>query len=851
MLFSKNLCESIHRQFMDNKATLGLCADEICANLEKCSEDERAILEFYYGTMPSADIGDYGFSLYRKFAAFGIFLAENSKWEVKIPEDVFLNYVLYYRINNEGIEDCREYFYNALKDRIKGKNMKEAALEVNRWCAEHVTYQSTDERTSSPLAVVRASYGRCGEESTLTVTAMRSVGIPARQVYTPRWAHCDDNHAWVEVWCDGEWYFLGACEPEPVLNLGWFNNASARAMLVDSKSFLPIEGEEAVTKDGQTIILNEISRYAYAGYFTVTVVDKEPLPDVTVYFELLNGSEFSPLAAVVTDEKGMAGMTLGFGSVHIHAVKNGCFAETFVDTGKTDSILLDFSTAVKYLPECKEDFNFRAPEDKPKNIVELTEEQKNVRRREIDYADKKRKEYKDKFFDKIRAEGLASKFKDTNEVMDVLLGAEGNFDEVHKFLSMDFGEENRELQHKILTSLVRKDYRDVKCCILAEHFSYSLKFKNDYPADIYIPYILSPRVHYEHLSCYRKLLSSLFDGDTVHNFKKEPKLIWEYVSKFKVSPERENGRLLGTPAGIIKSGQAGIMGRKILFTAICRTFGIPARINPVDLSVQYFEGGIFKNVEDILIETPETANLILSGCESNEKWTYLHNWTLGVLKCGVYQSLDLADYKWDNGKLELPLSPGQYRLITSSRMPNGNQFAKKYCFSIISGETKSLEITLRQTDIKDLLEDITFSSFKVYNGSGEYMSSDALTGDKLAVYIWLEEGREPTEHILNELIEARDAVNSMDCEKIFIIRNSEAYANQTFAKALKSIPSARVYYSDFNETAVTMARRMYVDPDGLPLTVVACGSRAVYACSGYNVGIADLLIKIVNLSCAN
>ena len=77
--------------------------------------------------------------------------------------------------------------------------------------------------------------GRCGEESTLLVAALRSVGIPARQVYTPRWAHTDDNHAWVEAWADGKWYFLGACEPEPVLNLGWFNAPASRGMLMHTK----------------------------------------------------------------------------------------------------------------------------------------------------------------------------------------------------------------------------------------------------------------------------------------------------------------------------------------------------------------------------------------------------------------------------------------------------------------------------------------------------------------------------------------------------------------------------------------------------------------------------------------
>ena len=67
-----------------------------------------------------------------------------------------------------------------------------------------------DDRTAGPMTMYRSGKGRCGEESTFTVTALRSVGLAARQVYTPRWAHCDDNHAWVEVWVNGEWHFLGA-----------------------------------------------------------------------------------------------------------------------------------------------------------------------------------------------------------------------------------------------------------------------------------------------------------------------------------------------------------------------------------------------------------------------------------------------------------------------------------------------------------------------------------------------------------------------------------------------------------------------------------------------------------------
>jgi len=800
-------------------------------------------MEFFYSTMPASDIGDYDFSIYREFVKHGLFLNENSQWNSRIPENVFLNYVLYYRINNEAIENCRAYFYDALRDRIIGKSMKEAAMVVNVWCAEHVTYQATDERTVSPLTTLKSSYGRCGEESTMVVTAMRSVGIPARQVYTPRWAHCDDNHAWVEVWCDGDWYFLGACEPEPVLNRGWFTEAAARAMLVDSKSFLPILGENVISKNGQTIILNELNRYAEVKHLTVTVMDSEPLAGITVQFELLNGSEFSPVASIVTNKAGQAGITLGLGSIHIHAVKDGRFAEAFADTAETDSITLDFSKAVREEPETQEDINFRAPLDSVRNSISLTEEEKEHRFGMINSADQKHKAYAIVFYQEEKATKLAAKFSRPQAVIDILKAAHGNFQEVYDFLSMDFGMENVELQFEMLTSLLKKDYIDVRKSILAEHFQFALKYQEEVSPDLFVPYILCPRAYYEQLSCYRESISQCIDQQMAAAFRKQPKRVWEYACQFKPEPTRGNERLTGTPVGSIRSGLADGISRKVLFTAICRTFGIPARINPLNLNAEYYQNGAFRNAEDLSAEEKGIATLIL--LRGSEKWAYLHNWTIAVLKDGIYQSLELTEYQWTDTKLELSLAPGHYRLITSGRAPNGNQSARKYCFRLTQGEVKTLAVSLRQTEIADMLEDIVFTPFQIYNEQNESVSADSVAGEKATLFVWLEEGREPTEHILNELMEAKDALNAMSCEIAFIIRDRTAFENSTFRMACKMIHSVRVYHSDFSETAVTMARRMYVDPEKLPLAVVARSGHGVYACSGYNVGIADLLIKII------
>ena len=138
---------------------------------------------------------------------------------------------------------------------------------------------------------------------------MRSIGIPARQVYVPWWSHCDDNHAWVEVWCDGEWYFLGACEPEAILNKGWFNNAASRAMMVHSRWFDTIMPEEDVVGTAGMVTLgNQIRRYAFSKNIKVTVKDENgtAVPKAKISFQVLNYGGLCEIAMVETDENGTA-----------------------------------------------------------------------------------------------------------------------------------------------------------------------------------------------------------------------------------------------------------------------------------------------------------------------------------------------------------------------------------------------------------------------------------------------------------------------------------------------------------------------------------------------------------------
>lgn len=339
--------------------------------LTACSTFTRKqALDYLYEYMPLNDRAEQSREYFQK-AVSQAFRTKDLPWAKTVPEDLFKHYVLPPRVNNEYLDNARQEFFKELYPRVKDLSMYNAVLEVNHWCREKVEYRPTDIRTSAPLQTVARGYGRCGEESVVAVSALRSIGIPARQVYAPRWSHTNDNHAWVEVWVDGRWYYLGACEPELELDRGWFTDEASRAMLIHT--FVPGDlrdpktvgmrdpkavrkqkksgsirqtsgnglpalrqqapGDEPLTSRGEEILsfnglyteLNVLERYAPVKKAVVRVVDPSgrPIEGVQVSFGLYNYAEFYPLAVRLTNGDGLASLKTGLGTLFIEAYFEG------------------------------------------------------------------------------------------------------------------------------------------------------------------------------------------------------------------------------------------------------------------------------------------------------------------------------------------------------------------------------------------------------------------------------------------------------------------------------------------------------------------------------------------------
>lgn len=854
-MFTECFLKEIEEAFRMQMERIGRKREEVEKCLASCSESEAEALKCLYASMPVSDAADYPASLYLGYARHGAYLWEHGPFAGQIPEKIFAGYVLHHRVNNEDLTDCREFFYGLLKDQVNGQSMQESILAINYWCASQATYRTTDGRTAGPECVMRSAYGRCGEESTFGVTALRSVGIPARQVYVPLWSHCDDNHAWVEAWCDGTWKFLGACEPEEVLNKGWFTNASSRAMMVHSRWFLPTApDDEIVGKSGMSQVINHLGIYAHTTKVEVLVIDEEqnPIKDAEVTFEVLNYGMFGKIASVRTGSDGRRTLEMGLGSIHITASKDGAYGELLIDTQEINVCTVVLKKEMEMTGEWKE-MILRAPKDSAINRCVLTEEQVAAGKQKLAEAVAARQKKEESFYDASLAEQALEGFdgEDRKRLDEILHQARGNIREIAQFLMTDpLGEWPKEWKRKLLDSLREKDYLDITCEILTEQCRATAPYRDQVPEELLVPYLLCPRVDNEMIRSHRTYLAERLSEEEKEEIRRQPACIFEKLGqRLKADPDLEYGNLITSPAGAMESGYASLLTRKVVGVQILRSLGIPARLNPVDgVPEQCTEQGFFPLETKKQENGKRSASLIVNRREGMV-WTYFQNWTIARFDGNAYVTLQLAEDE-SGAEIcgEIPVMPGQYRVLTANRLPNGNIFAKEFVFVLKDGEKKELNLELKEAQLSDMLEENDITDFTVRTEEGTLCRISDLVKKRKGLFIWLEESKEPTEHILNEIYQRREAFAQLPANLYFLIHDPGVKEDPTLKRTVAAVPNVKFLLDDFGAELEAVARRMYLEPGKLPLIVIIDESMTgIYAVAGYNVGTADMILKILNM----
>ena len=823
---------------------------------------EREALEFLYAYMPLADIADYPGDFHLMNVRAARRAAEEMPWGDRVPEDLFRHFVLPVRVNNENLDSARVVFYDELKDRVKSLSLYDAILEVNHWCHEKVVYTPSDSRTSAPLATVRTAYGRCGEESTFLVAALRSVGIPARQVYTPRWAHTDDNHAWVEAWADGKWYFLGACEPEPVLNLGWFNAPASRGMLMHTKVFGRYEGpEEVMAVTPNYTEINVIENYApEAAKAVVTVVDGagSPVPDALVEFKLYNYAEFYTVARKQTDASGKAFLTAGKGDMMVWASKDGKFGYAKLSFGKDSelTVKMDRVPGESYAV----DFDIVPPVENA-DLPAVTPEQRAENDRRMAHEDSIRNAYVATFMTDEKAREFARMYKlDPDATARLLVASRGNHATLTNFMARLRSEKSKKGGFDLLQRISAKDLRDVKLEVLMDHMQSRVRTG----ADLFNRFVRNPRVSNELLTPYKAFFTKAIPESDAQAFEADPsKLVAWVADNIRVDAECNLGGAPISPEGVWKARLADAHSRDIFFVSMARSLGIPARIDEVTGKVQLLseDGAVDVDFGSTEQTASQTGRLVAGykPIQSLDNPKYYSHFSISrITEQGNLQLLSYDEGDADMGggatwsnllKDGTPLDAGNYLLVTGTRLASGAVLARAAFFTIEAGKTTRLELVMRES--RDEVQVIgSFNSESLFTqlpeaGSGKSSVLQACGRGYFVIGV-LGVNQEPTNHALRDIAALKDDLEKWGRKMVLLFPDESQYRKYRAAD-FPGLPSTIIYGIDTEGIGNQIAENMKLKhKNSLPIFIIAdTFNRVVFVSQGYTIGLGEQLMRTV------
>ena len=651
-------------------------------------------VEFLYDSMPLPDSLVFPREYWEANVAKTLEVRERMDWG--IPEREFRHFVLPLRVNNENLDDFRTAYADSLCDRVQGMTIEQAALEINHWCHERATYIPSDGRTLGPMALIRSGLGRCGEESVLAVSALRAAGIPARQVYTPRWAHTDDNHAWVEVYVDGKWHFMGACESEPVLDLGWFNSSVSRAMLLHTKVFGNYEGpEDVISRTKAYTEINCIKSYIPTRRTTITVLDTDgrAVEGADVEFTIYNYAEFYRVASYRSDADGRAHLDTGLGDMYVMAHKDGRFGIA-VARGEETTVVLDrkegerYSIDLEIVPPAENPLpNNATAEQVSANAARLAQE--NAIRESLPHP-------------KTIATDLFLAEKDAIDITDGVI----------------------------------EDARAVKS------------------AD---PFIASPRVELEMLMPFRK---EVLASPVATQLKSPSDVAAWILENISIVEGRNPQGLRIPPVAVWRSKCSDARSRDIFFVALCRTLGFAARLDEATSRPEYRSGGEWVAVDfgsgKESVMPRGTVKLEYSGTGRTPQYYSHYTFSRFVDGSPVLAEYDEDIPPQDSYGLD----EGFWMLTSGTRLADGSVLAHIETFNVVDGGTTEVPLVLRNDPTKvQVLGSIDAEAPFLKEGEAQPSSILGTTGRGYYMLCITGVHDEPTVHALGLLKESAALIN--------------------------------------------------------------------------------------------
>jgi transglutaminase-like putative cysteine protease len=722
--------------------------------------EEREDYRFLLANLPLSDLAELAAADLVENLRLARRARADFPWGAQVPDELWRHYVLPHRVSQEPFTRWRGPFLAELAPRLAGLAMGEAALEVNHWCHEQATYRPTDGRDQDPLTTLRAGYGRCEEEMILAIAALRSVGIPARQCYTPYWAHMDDNHAWVELWVDGAWTYLGACEPAPALGEAWFSGPAARAMLVVSQAWgaVPPGAEPVLRREGRSTSVNSTAVYGPVKTLRLEVVDGRgrPLPACRIVFHLFNYGGWIPALAQRTDGQGRLELACGEGSWWVTAEHQGRSAQLHVEAGQRQArLVLDkpgrspLAAAADYRPPAARPAAAAAAglisaEGLARGLVDTAAVrradhdfqrllQRNDSLREARLCGRWLPEWQ-------RAEGgdcpdslalrewldqVSSAGWEPSRVLDLYRRARGNWGVIHSFAAgvvalpgadgrLRWGalpvgcDAERVARLELLAASSDKDLAELDLATLRDHEA--VLAGQPRPSDSlalarWRAHVLPPRLGGEPCRPWRGALAEFLAARPELAASRGDRALLAWMRRHLRRDEAADrlGAPL-TPAQVLSLGGGTTEDLRRLYLGFCRARGLPARIEPLSGRLERWEAGSWRSV--VLFKEKERAlgrpagRLLITAADSLSAMApCFKDWCLARWMEGHLEPVDLG---WQEplSALAMPLElpAGRYLLSSGRRREDGSADVRMEWVTVERGREATVRLRVDPAD---------------------------------------------------------------------------------------------------------------------------------------------------------
>ena len=383
-------------------------------------------------------------------------------------------------------------------------------------------------------------------------------------------------------------------------------------------------------------------------------------------------------------------------------------------------------------------------------------------------------------------------------------------------------------------------------------------------SSLFTEYILNPRVANEFLTPYKRFFASNIEPEQVRKAKADPQVLVDWVKQnITINDSLNPQRIPIMPMGVWKARVADKGSRNIFFVAVCRSLGIPARIEPVAGKVQYAKGVNWVDVDFEAAEqtTAKQGRVIASyqPIKALQDPKYYSHFTIAkVLPTGKLQTLNFESGDVDMGggdtwsallKKPLSLDEGNYMLVTGTRMANGSVLAEMTFFNVEPGQTSNIKLEMRESE-DDIQVIGNFNSENTFKraDTGEETSLLATTGRGYYIVAILGSRQEPTNHAMRDIAAVKKDLEEWGRGMVLLFPDEKGFQNFD-PKEFGDLPGTITYGIDTDKTIqkeIAAAMKL-PNANTLPIFIIAdTFNRVVFVSQGYTIGLGDQLMKVIN-----